>query len=82
MRAALEFVRCIDRRRSDEVHARRTSLQPLVAGNVIANAMKLRPIRNDLELERALKRIDELWGTKPGTADTVTMDAFISGEYQ
>ena len=29
--------------------------------------MKLKPIKNDRELNRALKRIEELWGTKPGT---------------
>jgi HTH-type transcriptional regulator/antitoxin HigA len=29
--------------------------------------MKLKPIRNDRELNRALKRIDELWGAKPKT---------------
>ena len=29
--------------------------------------MKLKPIRNDRELNRALKRIDELWGAKSNT---------------
>lgn len=29
--------------------------------------MKFRPIRNDRELNRALKRIENLWGAKPGT---------------
>jgi HTH-type transcriptional regulator/antitoxin HigA len=29
--------------------------------------MKLKPIKNDRELNRALERIEELWGTKPGT---------------
>jgi len=29
--------------------------------------MKLKPIRNDRALNRALMRIDELWGAKPGT---------------
>ena len=29
--------------------------------------MKLKPIRNDRELNRALKRIDELWGAKPNS---------------
>ena len=29
--------------------------------------MKLKPIKNDRELNRALKRIEELWGTKTGT---------------
>ena len=29
--------------------------------------MKLKPIRNDRELNRALQRIEELWGTKTGT---------------
>ena len=29
--------------------------------------MRLKPIRNDKELDRALERIGELWGAKPGT---------------
>ena len=29
--------------------------------------MKLKPIRNDRELDRALKRIEELWGAKSST---------------
>jgi HTH-type transcriptional regulator/antitoxin HigA len=29
--------------------------------------MKLKPIRNDREMNRALKRIDELWGAKSNT---------------
>ena len=29
--------------------------------------MKLKPIRNDRELDRALERIEELWGAKPAT---------------
>ena len=29
--------------------------------------MKLKPIKNDRELNRALMRIDELWGAKPNT---------------
>ena len=29
--------------------------------------MKLKPIKNDRDLNRALKRIDELWGAKPNT---------------
>ena len=29
--------------------------------------MKLKPIKSDRELNRALKRIGELWGTKSGT---------------
>jgi len=29
--------------------------------------MKLKPIKNDRELNRVLKRIDELWGAKPNT---------------
>ena len=29
--------------------------------------MKLKPIRNDRELNRALKRIEALWGAKSGT---------------
>ena len=29
--------------------------------------MRLKPIRNDKELDRALERIGDLWGAKPGT---------------
>jgi HTH-type transcriptional regulator/antitoxin HigA len=29
--------------------------------------MKLKPIKNDRELNRALERIDDLWGAKAGT---------------
>ena len=29
--------------------------------------MKLKPIRNDRELNRALERIEKLWGAKSGT---------------
>ena len=29
--------------------------------------MKLKPIRNDCELDRALERVGKLWGAKPGT---------------
>ena len=29
--------------------------------------MKLKPIKNDRELNRALQRIEELWGSKTGT---------------
>ena len=36
--------------------------------------MKLKPIRSDLDLERALERIDELWGAKPGTAKGDELD--------
>ena len=39
--------------------------------------MKLKPIRNDLELDRALKRIDELWGAKPGTAGGDELDVLM-----
>ncbi len=30
--------------------------------------MKLKPVKNDRELNHALKRIDELWGAKPNTS--------------
>ena len=39
--------------------------------------MKLKPIRSDLELERALERIDELWGAKPGTAKGDELDVLM-----
>lgn len=39
--------------------------------------MKLKPIRNDRELNRALKRIDELWGAKPGTPKGDELDVLM-----
>ena len=39
--------------------------------------MKLRPIRNDRELDRALKRIDELWDAKPGTIKGDELDVLM-----
>jgi HTH-type transcriptional regulator/antitoxin HigA len=39
--------------------------------------MKLKPIRNDRELKRALKRIDELWGAKPGTPKGDELDVLM-----
>ena len=39
--------------------------------------MRLKPIRNDRELNRALKRIDELWGAKPGTPRGDELDVLI-----
>ena len=39
--------------------------------------MKLKPIRSDLDLERALVRIDELWGAKPGTATGDELDVLM-----
>ena len=39
--------------------------------------MKLKPIRSDVELNRALKRIDELWGAKPGTAKGDELDVLM-----
>ena len=39
--------------------------------------MKLKPIRSDLELDRALERIDELWGAKPGTAKGDELDVLM-----
>ena len=39
--------------------------------------MKLKPIKNERELNRALKRIDELWGAKPGTAKGDELDVLI-----
>lgn len=39
--------------------------------------MKLKPIRSDLDLERALERIDELWGAKPGTAKGDELDVLM-----
>lgn len=39
--------------------------------------MKLKPIKNDRELNRALKRIDELWGTKSGTPKGDELDVLM-----
>ena len=39
--------------------------------------MKLKPIKNDRELNRALKRIDELWGAKPGTSKGDELDVLM-----
>ena len=39
--------------------------------------MKLKPIRNDRDLNRALKRIDELWGAKPGTPRGDELDVLM-----
>ena len=39
--------------------------------------MKLKPIRSDVELDRALERIDELWGAKPGTAKGDELDVLM-----
>ena len=39
--------------------------------------MKLKPIRNDRDLNRALKRIDELWDAKPGTPRGDELDVLI-----
>ena len=39
--------------------------------------MRLKPIRSDLDLERALARIDELWGAQPGTARGDELDVLM-----
>ena len=39
--------------------------------------MKLKPIKNDRELTRALKRIDELWGAKPGSPKGDELDVLM-----
>jgi HTH-type transcriptional regulator/antitoxin HigA len=39
--------------------------------------MKLKPIRNDRELNRALKRIDELWGAKSGSPRGDELDVLM-----
>ena len=39
--------------------------------------MKLKPIRSDRELNRALKRIEELWGAKPGTPQGDELDVLM-----
>ena len=39
--------------------------------------MRLKPIRNDRELNRALKRIDELWGAKSGTPKGDELDILM-----
>ena len=39
--------------------------------------MKLKPIKSDRELNRALKRIDELWGEKSGTPKGDELDVLM-----
>ena len=39
--------------------------------------MKLKPIKNDRELSRALKRIDELWGARPNTPRGDELDVLM-----
>lgn len=39
--------------------------------------MKLKPIKSDRELERALTRIDELWGSKPDTPKGDELDVLM-----
>jgi len=39
--------------------------------------MKLKPIKSDRELNRALKRIGELWGTKLGSPKGDELDVLI-----
>ena len=39
--------------------------------------MKLKPVNNDRELNRALKRIDELWGAKSNTPKGDELDVLM-----
>lgn len=39
--------------------------------------MKLKPIKSDRELNRALKRVDELWAAKPGTPKGDELDVLM-----
>lgn len=39
--------------------------------------MKLKPIKNDRELKRALKHIDKLWGAKPNTPRGDELDVLM-----
>jgi len=39
--------------------------------------MKLKPIKSDRELNRALKRMDELWGAKSGTPKGDELDILM-----
>ena len=39
--------------------------------------MKLKPIKNGRELNRALKRIEELWGAKPATPKGDELDVLM-----
>ena len=39
--------------------------------------MKLKPVRNDRQLNRALERIDELWGAKQNTARGDELDVLM-----
>ena len=46
--------------------------------------MRLKPIRSDRELDRALERVDELWGAKPGTPQGDELDVLmlLVGKYE
>ncbi len=39
--------------------------------------MKLKPVKNNRELNRALKRIEELWGAKPNTSSGDELDVLM-----
>ncbi len=39
--------------------------------------MNIKPIKSDLDLDRALERIDDLWGAKPGTAKGDELDILM-----
>ena len=39
--------------------------------------MKLKPIKSDRELNRALKRVDELWGSKSGSLKGDELDVLM-----
>jgi len=39
--------------------------------------VKLKPVKNDRELNRALKRVDELWGAKPNTPKGDELDILM-----
>lgn len=45
--------------------------------NILGCNMRLKPIKSDRELERALARIDELWGSKPDTPKGDELDVLM-----
>src|SRR5215471_11434702 len=40
--------------------------------------MEIKPIRNEDDYERALRRVEELWGTSPGTPQGDELDVLVT----